>query len=265
MHWQTGGPPVPLLPGVVACLRPQRHWFVKETAFPASSFSIRDVQPRWNTAFGYCSQAANPLAYGTTPQSIRASIPWEALTASKKPYAIALRVAPFGGPFAGDDTPLRTIAETAKSLLAAAATHGVKVNEFQLDFDCAQKKLDGYRIWLKALRPVVSPLPLVITTLPAWLDEPEFAALLGGVDGYVLQVHSVPTAQESGRAVLCDPALADAEYLGWIAYNIADYKQNSVFDLKNATGSSKFNLNAAVKRAQHFFICSSLASWVLLS
>jgi len=143
-----------------------------------------------------------------TPQTIRASIPWDVLKASKKPYAIALRVAPFGGPFASDDDALRAIAEVAKSLLAEARDHAVKVNEFQLDFDCAQKKLAGYRIWLKALRPVVSPVPLVITTLPAWLDESGFAQLVAEADGYVLQVHSVPTAPESGRAVLCDPVLA---------------------------------------------------------
>lgn len=145
---------------------------------------------------------------GATPQTLRASIPWNVLKASKQPYAIALRVAPFAGPFASDDGPMRTLSEVATSLLTEARTHGVTVNEFQLDFDCAQKKLAGYRIWLKALRPVVSPMPLVITTLPAWLDEPEFAPLVGDVDGYVLQVHSVPTAKESGRTVLCDPALA---------------------------------------------------------
>ena len=151
--------------------------------------------------------------HGATPQTIRAAIPWKALQTSKKPYAIALRVAPFGGPFASDDAPSQTITEVAKSLLSEARTHGVRVSEFQLDFDCAQKKLAGYQIWLKALRPAVSPMPLVITTLPAWLDEPEFVALVGAADGYVLQVHSVPPAKDSSRAALCDPALARS----WVA------------------------------------------------
>ena len=145
---------------------------------------------------------------GTTPQVIRATIPWDVLKESKKPCAIALRVAPFAGPLDKDGGPLPTIMEVAKSLLAEAQSHGVKVNEFQLDYDCAQKKLAGYRIWLRALRPVVSPMPLVITTLPAWLDEPEFAKMVDEVDGYVLQVHSVSTKKEGGRAVLCDPRLA---------------------------------------------------------
>jgi hypothetical protein len=55
---------------------------------------------------------------------------------------------------------------------------------------------------------MIQPMKFVITTLPARLDEPEFPTLLHEVDGYVLQVHSVPTLQESGRAVLCDTALA---------------------------------------------------------
>lgn len=145
---------------------------------------------------------------GTTAQTIRSTIPWDVLHAAKKPLSIALRVAPFAGPFVSDDAAMRTIKQTAISLLTEAKNHGVAINEFQLDFDCAQRRLSAYRIWLKALRPVVSPTPLVITTLPVWLDEPEFASLLGEADRYVLQVHSVPTESEGGRAVLCDPALA---------------------------------------------------------
>ena len=145
---------------------------------------------------------------GTAPQVIRASIAWDLLRLTKKPYAIVLRVAPFAGPFAKGGDPFRTISNTAESLLAEAKAHAVDVSEFQLDFDCAQRNLSGYRTWLQALRPIVSPVRFVITTLPSWLDEPEFPALVGEADGFVLQVHSVPTAKESGRAALCDPDLA---------------------------------------------------------
>jgi hypothetical protein len=145
---------------------------------------------------------------GRMPQTIRATIDWETLKNSKKPVAIALRVAPFPGPFEREGVPVQHIAETAKSLLATASAHGMKLSEFQLDFDCAEKKLSGYRQWLHALRPNIRPVRFVITTLPAWLDQPEFPALVHEVDGYVLQVHSVPTFKESGRTVLCDAALA---------------------------------------------------------
>jgi hypothetical protein len=82
---------------------------------------------------------------------------------------------------------------------------GVEPMEFQLDFDCAQKKLAGYRVWLRAVRSAVQPVPLVITTLPAWLGESEFQALVGEADAYVLQVHSVPLRRPTQ---LCDPAQA---------------------------------------------------------
>jgi hypothetical protein len=145
---------------------------------------------------------------GQNPQTISASIDWGALKNWTKPVAIALRVAPFPGPFEKDDASARRIAEMAKFLLAAAKAHGVHLREFQLDFDCAEKNLNGYRLWLQTLRPIIRPVRLVITALPAWLDQPEFTALVQEVDGYVLQVHSVPTAKETGHATLCDVVLA---------------------------------------------------------
>ena len=145
---------------------------------------------------------------GKTPNAIKASIDWEKLKEAKKPLAIALRVSPFSGPFATDNATIQEIARVAKSLLEDAKAHGVSLEEFQIDFDCAQKNLAGYRRWLQTLRPLIQPIRFVITTLPAWLDEPDFVKLIDDVDGYILQVHSVPTLQESGRAVLCDPPLA---------------------------------------------------------
>ena len=138
----------------------------------------------------------------------KASVDWEKLKDAKKPLAVALRVAPFSGPFATDDATIKEIARVAKSMLEDAKTHGVSLAEFQFDFDCAQKSLAGYRRWVRTLRPIIQPVRFVITALPAWLDEPDFVKLIDDVDGYVLQVHSVPTLEESGRAVLCDPKLA---------------------------------------------------------
>jgi hypothetical protein len=141
------------------------------------------------------------------PSTIKASIDWERLKEAKKPLAVALRVTPFSGPFATDDATISEIARVTKALLADAKSHDVTLAEFQLDFDCAQKNLAGYRRWLSILRPLLEPVRFVITTLPAWLDEPDFVKLIDDVDGYILQVHSVPTLQESRRAVLCDPQL----------------------------------------------------------
>ena len=89
-------------------------------------------------------------------------------------------------------------------------TPGSRINclRIQLDFDCAQKKLSGYSLWVKAVRAAVLPTRFVVTTLPAWLDELEFSHLVWLADGYVLQVHSVPISSEVGQSFLLDTGLA---------------------------------------------------------
>ena len=144
---------------------------------------------------------------GGKPEVIEASIDWKRLRRLTKPVSIALRIAPYHGPFDANSDAPQSIISTTRRLLEKANANGVKLAAFQLDFDCAQKSLAGYRVWLGLVRSVVQPVPLTVTTLPAWLDEPEFTRLIGEVDGYVLQVHSVPTAA-SGRAMLCDTSLA---------------------------------------------------------
>ncbi|MDQ6861107.1 MAG: DUF3142 domain-containing protein [Verrucomicrobiota bacterium] len=156
---------------------------------------------------------------GARPRLTKSTIRWDVVAQAKNPTTLALRVAPFSGPFASADANAGFITATAKSLLDEAASHGAKIAEFQLDFDCAQKKLAGYRDWLNALRVAIQPMPLSITALPSWLDEPEFNHLLGTVDDYVLQVHSVPARNPDDRATMCDPqrakiAVEKAAHLG---------------------------------------------------
>jgi hypothetical protein len=147
------------------------------------------------------------------PDPVRATISWPTMKASKKPWAIALRIAPYPGPFVGNDLSTLTIVKEASRLIQEAKNHEVNLDEFQLDFDCAQKKLAGYQIWVRAVRAVVQPLRFVITTLPSWLDEPDFLELISQSEAYVLQVHSIPTVNEIGRTVLCDSGLAR----NWVA------------------------------------------------
>jgi hypothetical protein len=150
---------------------------------------------------------------GGKPDPVPAAISWQTMKASKKPWAIALRIAPYPGPFVGDDLSTLTIVKEASRLIQEAENHAVDLDEFQLDFDCAQKKLAGYLIWVRAVRAVVQPLRFVITTLPSWLDEPDFLELISQSEAYVLQVHSIPTVNEIGRTVLCDSGLAR----NWVA------------------------------------------------
>ncbi len=198
----------------ISCHRPapleqapllQRGYLWQRNWTPAVMDAIRETE---NYLDGVVVLAGEIVWESGAPRVIRANISWESLQHLQNPCALALRVAPYPGPFSADDRAARAIADAVRSILHDSQTHGITPLEFQLDFDCAQKKLAGYRLWLRGLQGVVHPSKFVITTLPAWLDEPEFRALVGDVDGYVLQVHSVPTLPESGQAALCDPALA---------------------------------------------------------
>jgi Protein of unknown function (DUF3142) len=140
---------------------------------------------------------------GKKPEIRKASIDWETVKRQAEHCSVALRVAPFAGPFRTDDTPAQTIVDVTKEILGDARAHQVKIEEFQFDFDCAQKSLGSYRAWLQTLRPAIQPIHFVITVLPAWLNNSEFLPLVRETDGYVLQVHSVPIS--SGSATLCDP------------------------------------------------------------
>jgi Protein of unknown function (DUF3142) len=144
---------------------------------------------------------------GKKPEIAKATIDWEAAKRERKHRALALRIAPFAGPFRSDDASAQAIVDLVKQLLSDARTHDVNLEEFQLDFDCAQKNLGSYRTWLLALKPIVHPIRFVITVLPAWLNDSEFRRLVGDVDGYVLQVHSVPISAGT-NAKLSDACLA---------------------------------------------------------
>ena len=183
----------------------QRAYLWQRDWTPAVADALDEIERRMD---GAVILGAEIIWSDAGPEARRASIDWAAWKRARSLRALALRIAPFSGPFAAEDTNADFIAGVARSLIEEASTYGVKLAEFQIDFDCAQKNLAGYRLWLQRLRSVMpAPVRLVITTLPAWLDQPEFASLVRDVDGYVLQVHSVPTRHESGRDTLFDPEL----------------------------------------------------------
>jgi hypothetical protein len=187
-------------------LRPltQRGYIWQREWGPAVIDSLPEAKRRLN---GIVLLGAEISFDGKSPQIVKASIDWNAVQRQNPRCSIALRVAHFAGPFRADDAAARVIADVAKELLDDARAHDVKIEEFQFDFDCAQKNLRAYRTWLAMLQPIVRPVRFVITVLPAWLDDPNFLPLVRETDGYVLQVHSVPISARGG-ATLCDSKLA---------------------------------------------------------
>lgn len=184
---------------------PQRGYLWQREWTPAVAVGLAEGAARLD---GVAILGAEVVWRGGKPETKWATIDWPRMATLTKPCALAVRIAPYAGPFLADDAAIRASAETVRTLLGRARAAGVKWSEVQIDFDCAQKKLAGYRTWLRVLRSAVGRERLVITALPAWLEEPELPALLREADGWILQVHSVPTRAESGHTVLCDPALA---------------------------------------------------------
>ena len=159
---------------------------------------------------GYVILACEIEWHDGHPRPVIPAVDWAALRARGIRVSPAIRVMPGPEPIAEDDASARFLCETVRQRLAVIRAAGIDPSELQLDFDCPQKKLAGYAKWVRALRRLISPLPLVITTLPCWLDEPAFPVLARAASGYVLQVHSVSSPLGSGHAMICDPALARA-------------------------------------------------------
>ncbi len=133
----------------------------------------------------------------------------ETLRKSGSRIGFALRIATFSGPFNATNETTRGLIAIARSLLAEAQTNHISVAELQMDFDCPESKLDGFAIWVGAIRKSIEPIPLTITALPNWLKHPGFKRLVNNTDGFVLQVHSL---KKPGRPddpfTLCDPRVA---------------------------------------------------------
>lgn len=125
---------------------------------------------------------------------------WGAVARSGRPAVLVVRI--------GGSTPPPVdpafLAEIGRAVDSATG-QGVRVAGIEIDHDCATARLDGYALFLEALRRQLPPgLPLSITALPTWLPSPLFGAVAGRVDEIVLQVHAV----RNPRFGLFDPRSA---------------------------------------------------------
>lgn len=148
---------------------------------------------------------------------VRIPIDFAVLRAAARPVGVALRIGPYPGPFAAQDALTTLLVDLAASLVVEAGKHHLRLAELQIDFDCADSRLEGYRVWVEAIRRKVAPVPVTITALPSWLSRRELKRLAAAADGFVLQVHSLawPTGSNAsfdklrtGSFSLCDPAAA---------------------------------------------------------
>ena len=143
------------------------------------------------------------------PQIARAKIDYGALRKAGLPVGMVLRVGSSSGPFTPEAEATSLVTGLAVSLVSESKSAGIALREIQIDFDCAESKLDGYRVWFETVSRRIAPVSLTITALPCWLRHAEFSALAKTANGYVLQVHSLERpASADARVTLCDPAAA---------------------------------------------------------
>ena len=142
-------------------------------------------------------------------EATRAAVDYPTIANTGTPAGLALRIGPFTGPFRENDATTTFLAGLAASLVTEARAHQIEPRELQIDFDCAESKLDGYRVWVEAIRRKISPVPVTITALPSWLNTGAFPALAKSASNYVLQVHSLARPKDFNSPFnLCDPQAA---------------------------------------------------------
>jgi hypothetical protein len=174
--------------------------------------SVREAVTERAAAFSNLVALAAEVSWNQgQPRILRVAVDYEALLSVKSHAGVALRIGPYSGPSAAQDKTAEALSAVASSLISEAKSRGLAPGELQIDYDCAESKLDGYRAWVVAIRKAVAPVPVTITALPAWLKQPAFGPLIAATDGYVLQVHSLERPQSfDAPFTLCDPAAARA-------------------------------------------------------
>jgi hypothetical protein len=172
--------------------------------------SVRNALAEHGAAFHRIVVLAAEVTWkNQEPHLVHVPIDFHALKAQNQPIGLALRIGPWTGPFSADHPSTKFLAALGRRLLVEARSNEVEIVELQLDFDCAESKLGGYRIWVQEIGHRIAPVPTIITALPSWLRHPEFAALAKSAAGYVLQVHSLEKPKSAGDSFnLCDPLAA---------------------------------------------------------
>jgi len=127
------------------------------------------------------------------------------------PLTLVLRIGPCSASFLKGTPANEAVLLQSRKLLETAQEYGIPLAEFQVDFDCAEKKLANYRVLLESIQILlVNEYPgitLSFTALPSWLKHSsDFRKLAAAADSFVLQVHSLekPTTIDA-PLTLCDP------------------------------------------------------------
>jgi hypothetical protein len=211
-----------LLGGVIAlCTGCRRIDYVSDRLPQYAYIWQRVWNPQMEGALGQASKTFDAFAVlageidlrSTPARIVRPNIDFAALKRSGVPIALAMRIDPFPGPFARDDASIEAVLSLLRDIVGQARSNQIEPAELQIDFDCGEAKLDGYRVWLQLIRAAVAPLHVVPTILPTWLKRRSFKTLARESSTFILQVHSVAVP----RTVHDTETLCDAnQTLKWV-------------------------------------------------
>jgi len=171
--------------------------------------SVRDAVLRRAPRFDAITVLAAEMTWrGERFETAHAQVEVSLLRRTGRPAGIALRIGPYPGPFDSEQA-MAAVNACAKRLVEGYTAAGITPSELQIDFDCAESRLDGYRVWVEEIRRAAAGVPVIITALPSWLDQPAFRRLVSAADGVVLQVHSLRRPGGIDEPfTLCDPRAA---------------------------------------------------------
>lgn len=182
----------------------QRSWT------PAVQESVRQAKD----FAGVIVLAAEVDFRGPEPRVTRVPLDGATLRALGRPVGAAVRATAFSGRFADSPEIVRLLQSLVRDVAVEARARGISLFEIQIDYDCPESKLKDYREILPVLREAAAPVPLTLTALPSWMRQRQaFRRLIEGVDGYVLQLHSLVLPEKPGEvAALIEPRSAR----GWV-------------------------------------------------
>lgn len=162
-------------------------------------------------AEGLCVLCGEIAGRGEGWRFHRVNVDWASLVPVKGALWLVFRI--HTGALESEHWAASTFAGHVQKILNDGAEAGCVIAGIQIDYDCPTEKLALYQNWLQVLRKKLAGIPVSITGLPDWLTSRTLPALLGGLDHFVLQVHSLELDRESGRR----PVLFDeSKMMRWV-------------------------------------------------
>jgi hypothetical protein len=226
---------------LTGCKEPENERVMPSQAFvwqrvwrPAVAEAVRTA-----TAFEALHVLAAELSFKNSEAELITVEPdWPSLQQSGRAVGAVLRLHTSVATGPAPQASAKAIQDLAAITLKRFATAGVPLTELQLDYDCPQSRLADYTQLLRELKTRLHTIPLHITALPAWLDEPSVQALLEESPDYVLQVHSLQLPEAGAPATLFHPvearrAVSRAAAIG-IPFRVALPTYSCVVELDDA-------------------------------